>query len=85
MTVLEQQNTTDAEFLPLEILSEAHLRALTDDEEIRKSLRSAELQTLIRNVDSSRCRLEALAAAQHNIPEFKAFCDAVLRNIHTVS
>ena len=66
----------------LELLEPAHLDALARDAGIVDALRTPELQLLIRSVDGSRCRLEALAAAEHNVPQFRQFCQQLLRCIY---
>ncbi|KPI83145.1 hypothetical protein ABL78_7833 [Leptomonas seymouri] len=63
------------------ILQERHLSALMNDANIRSALRSPSLQKLIRTIDSSRSRLDALDAAQYNNADFKKFCDDVMRII----
>ncbi len=62
----------------LEVLQAEHLDALARHRGVRDALATPELRALITAVDGSRCRLEALAAAQHNVPEFKRFCELVL-------
>jgi hypothetical protein len=52
--------------------------ALAQDSGILDKLKSPELQKVLSIIDNSRARLEALDAAMHNIPEFKAFCAEVL-------
>lgn len=66
------------------ILQEKHLGALAHDPRVRSALRSPSLQKLIKTIDSSRSRLDALEAAQYNNADFKGFCDAVLRVIAEV-
>jgi hypothetical protein len=66
----------------LEILQTVHLNAIANDERVRDALKTPELQQLIRSIDGSRARLEALAAAQHNVPEFDAFCSHILSVIY---
>jgi hypothetical protein len=68
----------------LEILTPAHLSALANHREIRNQLKTKELQKLMKIIDNSRCRLEALEAALHNVPEFKAFCATVLQTVYNV-
>ena len=63
------------------MLKERQCAALASDPRLRNMLKSAELHKVLRIIDNSRARLEALDAAMHNIPEFKAFCDDVLRCI----
>ncbi|KAG5495187.1 hypothetical protein JKF63_02242 [Porcisia hertigi] len=60
------------------ILQEKHLGALANHPRIRSALRSPSLQKLIKTIDSSRSRLDALDAAQYNNADFKAFCDEVM-------
>jgi hypothetical protein len=67
----------------LEILEQLHLHALSSNKDVRNMLKSTELQELIKNIDKSKCRLEALATAQHNIPQFKEFCDLLLNVIYS--
>ncbi|EAN79260.1 HIT zinc finger, putative [Trypanosoma equiperdum] len=62
----------------LVVLGEAHLAALARDAKLRNQLRSAELQRLLRIVNISRSRVDALEAALANVPEFKGFCENVL-------
>ncbi|ESL10030.1 hypothetical protein TRSC58_02242 [Trypanosoma rangeli SC58] len=62
----------------LVVLGEAHLSELAHDKNIRNKLRSSELQRLLRVIDASRSRIDALEAAMTNNPEFKEFCDNVL-------
>jgi hypothetical protein len=66
----------------LEMLEQIHLHALQSNKNIRDALKTKELQDLIRNIDKSKCRLEALAAAQHNIPQFREFCQLLLSSIY---
>jgi zinc finger HIT domain-containing protein 3 len=63
------------------ILQEKHLSALANDPTVRSALRSPSLQKLIRTIDSSRSRLDALDAAQYNNADFKRFCNEVMRVI----
>lgn len=44
-------------------------------------LKSAELQEIIRIIDGSRTRVEALEAGMHNVPEFREFVKLVERTI----
>jgi hypothetical protein len=67
----------------LQVLTSAHLASLKDNRGVRAALRSGELRTLIGVIDSSRSRLEALAAARHNVPEFDNFCQQVLRAVQS--
>ncbi len=67
----------------LEMLERPHLDALRADAQIRDALKTEELRELIRCIDGSKCRLEALAAAQHNVPQFKRFCEQVLGVVYT--
>ncbi|KAH9593185.1 hypothetical protein LSM04_008004 [Trypanosoma melophagium] len=62
----------------LVILGEAHLSALAHDVNIRKKLRTEELQRLLRVIVSSRSSIDALEAAMANTPEFLQFCHEVL-------
>jgi hypothetical protein len=66
----------------LVILGERHLVALRSSNAIRGPLKSGELQDIIRRIDGSRCRLDALDAALHNVPEFREFCEVVLTTVH---
>ena len=74
----------------LTVLQQRHLDALCGDAyrgvetSIRDQLKCKDLQKLIVPIDGSRSRLDALAAAQHNIPEFNRFCQQVLRTIYSV-
>lgn len=63
------------------ILQEKHLSALANDATVRSALRSPSLQKLIRTIDASRSRLDALDAAQYNNADFKRFCSEVMRAI----
>jgi hypothetical protein len=66
------------------VLNDAQLAQLASSPAIRSQLRTPELQRLLLTVDGSRSRLDALAAAQHNVPEFQAFCNLVLSSIKPV-
>ena len=68
----------------LEMLQRVHLQALEANPQIRDALKTKELQELIRNIDKSKCRLEALAAAEHNVPQFKQFCELLLGVVYGV-
>ncbi|ORC91551.1 zinc finger family protein [Trypanosoma theileri] len=67
----------------LVILGEAHLSALANDVNIRKKLRTEELQRLLRVIVSSRSSIDALEAAMANTPEFLQFCHEVLGVVST--
>lgn len=67
----------------LDVLRGCHLSALANHPGIRNQIKSAELQKLIRIVNNSRSRLDALDAALHNVSEFKEFCDLVLSVVHS--
>ena len=67
---------------PVEILSEYHTDLLQHDPRVRDHLRTAELRQMIKTIDSSRSRLDALEAALHNSREFNEFCRHLLRLIH---
>lgn len=67
--------------LDLLVLRDRHLAALAANPDLRQSLKSTELQALLVKIDSSRSRLEALAAARHNVPEFDAFCQQILSTL----
>ena len=73
--------TTSEDF---ELLDEAHLGALANDRYLRDALRTAELRSLLRIIDNSRSRLDALDAAMHNVPQFNDFCQKVLGVIYSV-
>jgi hypothetical protein len=60
------------------VLRAPQLAALANDPTLRKMLKSHELRALLTTIDTSRSRLDALAAAQHNIPEFRDFCRHVI-------
>ena len=62
----------------LTVLRTPHLAALANDAKVREMLKSEELRKLLATIDSSRSRLDALTAAQHNIPEFRDFCRRIL-------
>ncbi|KAG5493643.1 hypothetical protein JIQ42_02017 [Leishmania sp. Namibia] len=66
------------------ILQEKHLGALANHPRVRSALRSLSLQKLIKTIDGSRSRLDALEAAQYNNADFKEFCDEVMRVIAEV-
>ncbi|CBZ30018.1 conserved hypothetical protein [Leishmania mexicana MHOM/GT/2001/U1103] len=66
------------------ILQEKHLGALAHNPRVRSALRSPSLQKLIKTIDSSRSRLDALEAAQYNNADFRDFCDEVMRVIAEV-
>ncbi|KPA81103.1 hypothetical protein ABB37_04458 [Leptomonas pyrrhocoris] len=78
----EEEVAVDAD--AVYILQEKHLRALVSDSNVRNALRSPLLQKLIRTIDSSRSRLDALDAAQYNNADFKQFCNEVMRVIARV-
>jgi hypothetical protein len=63
------------------VLNAQQLDALVHDTDIRDALKTPELRRLLMTIDGSRSRLDALAAAQHNVPEFREFCDAVLDRV----
>ncbi|CUG86262.1 Hypothetical protein, putative [Bodo saltans] len=67
----------------LEVLRAPHLSALANHPSIRNQLKSRELQKLIRIINNSRSRLDALDAALHNVPEFKEFADLILTVVHS--
>lgn len=60
------------------ILGEREKYALQTHKEIRSALRSSALQSMIRAIDSSSCKLDALNAALKNDPYFKQFYDTTL-------
>lgn len=80
--VWEQQQAEQGGTGELEILDNVHLDALSNDKDIRNMIKTPELQQLIASIDGSRCRLEALVAAQHNVPQFDKFCEHVLAVIY---
>ncbi|KNH05421.1 Zinc finger HIT-type [Perkinsela sp. CCAP 1560/4] len=59
------------------LLTRKQMHALATDEKIAHQLKSRELQELMRCIDKSRSRLDALETAEHNIPEFAAFAEHV--------
>lgn len=61
----------------LTILSERHLRSLAHAPRIRDALKDTALQRLLRTIDGSRSRLDALDAAEFNNPLFAEFCKEV--------
>ena len=63
------------------LLGPAQLAALAADAAVRNQLKSTELRVLVRSIDGSRSRLDALAAARGNIVDFDTFCRAVLHAI----
>ncbi|CAJ1035398.1 putative HIT zinc finger containing protein [Leishmania utingensis] len=65
-------------------LQEKHLCALERHPRVRSALCSPSLQKLIKTIDSSRSRLDALEAAQYNNADFKEFCIEVIRVIAEV-
>ena len=67
---------------PVEILSQYHTDLLRNNSRVRDHLRTAELRQMIKTVDSSRSRLDALEAALHNSREFNEFCRYLLGLIH---
>lgn len=68
----------------LYVLKEAHLDAMMNDKSVRGALRSAELQGLLRTIDKSRSRLDALETAlAHNV-HFAEFCREVMNVIGEV-
>lgn len=67
----------------LEVLRGHHLSALANHPGIRGQLKTKELQKLVRIINNSRSRLDALDAALHNVPEFKEFADLVLSVVHS--
>eukprot|EP00758_Cryptobia_borreli_P007886 Tbor_TRINITY_DN5337_c3_g2::TRINITY_DN5337_c3_g2_i1::g.4218::m.4218 len=69
---------------PLEVLQMRHLEAICSHKQIRDYLRTKELRAMIRAVDNSRCRLEAMEASMYNSPDFKAFCDTIIGCISEV-
>ncbi|RNF05128.1 zinc finger family protein [Trypanosoma rangeli] len=75
VSFIEGERDADGELV---VLGEAHLSELAHNTNIRNKLRSSELQRLLRVIDSSRSRIDALEAAMANNPEFKEFCDNVL-------
>ncbi|CCW60878.1 unnamed protein product [Phytomonas sp. EM1] len=68
----------------LYLLKERHLAALANDPDIRRALRSSLLQQMLRTIDQSRSRLDALDAALHNNPDFKHFCEEVINLVALV-
>lgn len=66
----------------VEILSEYHIDVLRNDPKVRDHLRTRELREMIRTIDASRSRLDALETALHNSKEFNEFCRHLLRVIH---
>lgn len=60
------------------VLGEAEMYALSSHKEIRSALRSTALQSIIRSIDSSSCKLDALRLALRNDPCFKNFYDRTL-------
>lgn len=77
----EEEEVIAADADAVYILQEKHLSALANDPAVRSALRSPSLQKLIRTIDSSRSRLDALDAAQYNNADFKHFCNDVMRAI----
>jgi zinc finger HIT domain-containing protein 3 len=67
----------------LDVLRAPHLSALANHPNLRNQLKSRELQKLIRIINNSRSRLDALEAALHNVPEFKEFADLILTVVHS--
>nr|CCC94873.1 conserved hypothetical protein [Trypanosoma congolense IL3000] len=63
----------------LSVLGQAHLTAISHNQWVRDQLKSVELQRLMRIIDNSRSRIDALEAGLANIPDFKAFCDGLLK------
>ncbi|KAK7201383.1 HIT zinc finger containing protein [Novymonas esmeraldas] len=81
-SVLQEEYAGDAD--AVYILQEKHLGALANHPRVRRALRSPALQKLIKTIDGSRSRLDALDAAQYNNADFKDFCDDVMRVIAEV-
>lgn len=62
----------------IQILGTRQLVALENDEKLRDMLRTRELRSMIKIIDKSRSRLDALEAAMHNSADFNSFCDYLL-------
>ncbi|CCW71474.1 unnamed protein product [Phytomonas sp. Hart1] len=73
----ERKEDNEEESGELYILKERHLSALANNTNIRRALRSKELQQMLLTIDKSRSRLDALDAALYNNTDFKHFCDEV--------
>lgn len=63
------------------LLREQDIENFYTNKRLRSTIQSAELQSLIRLIDRSKSKLDALDAAQANDPQFKAFCDELLNDI----
>jgi len=66
---------------PHTMLSRAQLHAIALDPRVKDEVKTKELQDLLKVVDGSRSRLDALETAMHNVPEFRSFVDNLLRVI----
>ena len=64
------------------LLTRRQLHALASDSRIRNEVRTPELQTLLKTIDSSRSRLDVLETAEYNIPEFSEFLRHVSQAIY---
>lgn len=66
----------------IQILGERQLNAIRHDKKVRDMLRTKELRAMIKIIDKSRSRLDALEAGLHNSTEFNHFCDHLLGVIY---
>jgi len=68
----------EEEDLTFAILGDHELETLTHHKGIRSALRDSRLQSMIRSIDRSNCKLDALRLALRNDPCFKEFYDTTL-------
>lgn len=68
----------EEEDLSFAILGEHELNMLSHHKGIRSALRDSRLQSMIRSIDRSHCKLDALQLALKNDPCFKEFYDTTL-------
>eukprot|EP00796_Vickermania_ingenoplastis_P011896 gene11896-8180_t len=60
------------------LLGPREVDSLYNNRRIRLALQSPQLQSMLRTIDQSASKLEALEAAKANDPVFRSFCDEVL-------
>lgn len=66
----------------LQVLGARQLEALRENRRVRDMLRTRELRGMIKIIDKSRSRIDALEAAIHNSGDFSDFCDMLLGIIY---
>ena len=66
---------------PNTMLTRRQLHALASDPRVANEVKTTELQALLKVVDGSRSRIDALETAIHNVPEFASFVQNILRII----